>query len=137
MSHLQHINAYKEALIEKGITNPETQIDLVRTAYCCAFVRLFGDKMTPFDDRPEVMFYILSYWNETHPVNGSLVVATVKNFYLRMREGLITARGPMLLPIAQNAATQAHPDYFNIDGYDQLVQTLHQEATHKYTEIRG
>lgn len=134
MSHLDHINNYKIALIKEGVTDPETQIALVRTAYSCAFIRLFTQKNIPVSDRTDVMHYLLSYWNETFPVNGNFVISNVNGFYERLNSTLSNIRATTLLPITRDPIVEKHPLYYDVEGYDQLVETLVTEATHKYNQ---
>lgn len=137
MSHLAHINKYKINLIAKGITDPGEQIALVRNAYSFAFIQLFSVKPIPAESRNDIMSFVLSYWNETFPVNGNYVITDVNMFLNQVALKMGSIAGPVVLDLGKNAAAQKHPTYFEIDGFGDLVNTLYQEATHKYKEVQG
>lgn len=137
MSHLAHINKYKINLIAKGITEPTEQIALVRQAYSFAFVQLFTQQPIPQASRIDVMQYVLGYWNETFPVNGNYVITQVNLFLSQVALKLGSIAGPITLTLTDNDATKKHPTYFEVDGFRELVNTLYQEACHKYKEVQG
>lgn len=137
MSHLQHINAYKINLIKEKITSPEEQIALVRNAYVCAFVRLFTVENISAPERENVMQYLLAYWNETFPVNGNYVISLTKGFYEKLYSSLGNLDSNFAITINEDKVTKEYPEYFQIEGFKALVDTLTKEAIHKYREIKG
>lgn len=137
MSHLAHINAYKQSLIQAGITNPETQIVLTRTAYTCAFIRLFQQLQVPETDRRDVMIHILSYWNETFPVNGNIILGAVRGFQVRLYDAVASAKGNVFVEISQEQEVKDNPTFNDPDTYEALVQCLFEEAVHKYKQHKG
>lgn len=137
MSHLAHINKYKINLIAKGITEPTEQIALVRQAYGFAFVQLFTLQPIPSESRNDVMQFVLGYWNETFPVNGNYVITQVNMFMNQVNLKLGSIAGPITLTLTDNDVTKKHPNYAEIDGFRDLVNTLYQEARHKYKEVQG
>lgn len=131
MSHLKHINNYKKELIAAGITDPQTQINLSRTAYVSAFVQLIERHRIPEADRKDVMYFVLNYWNETFPVNGNIVVMQVNSFYDRLCEALC-AGGTIFVQLVNESSVTDHPTYCDFESYKLLVASLVEEAEHKY-----
>lgn len=137
MSHLSHINAYKQSLIDLNITNPYTQAALTRVAYACAFIRLFQQENIPQSDHKDIIFYLTSYWNETFPVNGNLVHGIVSNYYGRLYEYLATIKGNILLTLSLEEEVMKHPEYNDPATFHELVDALFEEAKFKYKEVEG
>lgn len=135
MSHLQHINDYKKVLIEKGIVDHKAQIALVRTAYVTAFIRFFQAKGIKQEDRKDIMFYLLSYWNETFPVNGNMVISLVTSFYTRLNQSLVDMKGNFYVNLVDDQYTTTYPEYNDPTEYCQLVDTLMGEINMKYSHI--
>lgn len=133
MSHLKHINDYKKDLINAGITDPTIQINLARTAYVSAFVRLFESRKVPAADRKDVMLYILNYWNETFPVNGNVVIIQVNSFYDRLCDALCRG-GNVFVQLVTESSVTDNPTYSDFDSYAALVDILYEEANHKYDQ---
>ena len=137
MSHVLHINNYKQHLITKGITNPEVQISLTRTAYVSALIRLIQQKCICEADRKDVVYHILSYWNEIFPVNGNMVYLGVKNFYTALYEATATVKGNVFVRVSIEPAALEHPDYNDDQTYDNLVDCLFNEALEQYQMQKG
>lgn len=137
MSHLKHINEYKQSLIKLGITNPEDQIVLTRAAYVCAFIRLFEQQQIPEIDHKDVVLYISNYWNEKFPINGNIVLSLVRGFYARLYESLTNVKGNVFIDISTEQAVKDNPSFNDPETFDTLVQCLLEEATHKYKEAKG
>lgn len=135
MSHLQCINEYKKVLIEKGVVDHKTQISLVRTAYVAAFVRFFQVKCIDKKDYKDIMFYMLSYWNETFPVNGNLVVSLVNSFYAKMHQSLVDIKGNIFINLVDDQYTTSYPEYNDPEEYEKLIETLFGEINVKYNQI--
>ena len=136
MSHLAHINTYKQSLIEAGITNPETQIVLTRAAYVCAFIRLFERYKVPESDHKDIVLYITSYWNETFPINGNVVLGLVRSFYTRLYEAMVNAKGNVFVDISTEQAVKDNSTFNDPASFETLVETLVEEAHHKYKQIK-
>lgn len=136
MSHLQHINTFKVELISKGVTHPEDQMGLTRTAYTCAFIRFFTGKCVPDCEHKPVMEYMLGYWNETFPVNGPFVIGSVRSFFLRLSGELTQAKGMVSVPVSKEKVIDVYPEYSTLVSYEALVKTLVLEIEHKYPHIK-
>lgn len=137
MSHLQHINTFKMDLIKQGITNPEDQIGLARTAYTCAFVRFLTAHHVPEQEHKKVMEFMLGYWNETFPVNGPFVIGSVRSFFLRLYSAINHVRGVVVIDVSKEKVIEVYPDYCTLVSYEDLVKTLVMEIEHKYPQIKG
>ena len=137
MSHLHFINVYKEDLIKAGVTNPVTQIALTRTAYTCAFIRLFTQLGVNAEDRQSIMSTILSEWNEITPVNGNQVIATVLSFYQKLYSEMATAKGNIFVTISNEQVVTDNPTFNDYPSYEALVEYLITEAVRKYNRIKG
>jgi hypothetical protein len=137
MSHLAHIVKYKERLINNGICDPNTQIKIVQTCYVKALIsiaainKLSSTNMTKFNN------YILSYWNETTPVDGFLVNSLVARFYHELETSLIKMDQGERLIVSVIPAIDVPEgiDYYTIDGYTAIIDTLKIEATCKLNEF--
>lgn len=131
MSHLNHINEYKKALLAAGIDCPMDQQALVRAAYISALIRLISSKAVPAIDRKDVIFNSLNQWNEIFPVNGNLVYGQVTGFYDRLNSALCLGCD-VFVKLSSEEAVSEHPSYSDVEGYQELVQCLFNEAETHY-----
>lgn len=134
MSHLAHINTFKVALINAGVTSPEDQTELVRSAYTLALVRVIHGKCIPIEDRRDFLCHVLSYWNETFPVEGNLVIHRVMQFFQELDTRLNTLNGNLYVPLIHSDLLTKCPTFSEMDGYGSLVNCLFEEASRKYVK---
>lgn len=134
MSHLAHINTFKVALINAEITSPQEQTDLVRSAYVLALVRVIHSKGIPVEDRRDFLCHVLSYWNETFPVEGNLVIHRVMQFFQELDTRLNTLNGNLYVPLIHSDLLTKCPTFSEMDGYQSLVNCLFEEASRKYVK---
>lgn len=137
MSHLAHIVKLKQNLIAEGVTNPEHQIQIARTAYVKALIvanhanRLNQEKSIEFDR------YVLSYWNETTPVNGLQVMKHIGDFYRTLHGFMdqVFTTDSMDIPIVERVETPINLDYTKLETYAALIQQLVDEANYKLPQF--
>ncbi|EBY9764032.1 hypothetical protein D5W64_13040 [Salmonella enterica subsp. enterica serovar Saintpaul] len=137
MSHLAHIVRFKQSLINEGLTDPNLQIEIVRTAYVKALITVgYGNKL---DQEQCIQFnrYILSYWNEVTPVNGLLVMTMIGNFFRALEAALNKpfTFNKLKLEVVPKIDTPIDADWEDMETYRDLVQTLVDEANHKLPQF--
>lgn len=136
MSHLAHIVKLKQDLIANNVVSPEIQIAIARTAYVKALIHV--NSVNKLDEEQCVQFnrFVLSYWNETTPVNGQLVIATIGRFFRALDAFLgktITANN-LEVPIV-DAIEGTDFKWETLESYSALVQTLITEGKHKLEQF--
>lgn len=140
MSHLAHIVEFKKSLITEGITNPDLQIQLVRTAYVKALITVGNANKLDKQQCIDFNRFVLGYWNETTPVNGLAVAAAVGAFYRKL-EGFLNntfTDNELNIDIVDKVELPLEVKYTELETYRNLVQTLVDEANHKlpqYIEV--
>lgn len=142
MSHLAHIVKLKQDLIGLGVVSPETQINIVQTAYSKALLNVTGAIEMTDEVRYGFVRWILSYWNDVTPNKGNLILAQVADFYRNLdRIFNETLTGDVvILKVTPTVEAAGDVKYTELDSYGALVQTLVDEARHKlpqYTETNS
>lgn len=137
MSHLAHIVNFKKSLITEGITNPELQIELVRTAYTKALITVGSANKLDKQQCIDFNRFVLSYWNETTPVNGLVVMAQVGNFYRALEAFLNNTftDNKLKIDITPKVELPLDVKYTELETYRDLVQILVDEANHKLPQF--
>lgn len=132
MSHLDHIVKVKQDLIEKGVTNPQKQIDVIRTAYVKALIVVNQANHLNEEDCVDFNRYILGYWNETTPVAGHMVMTLVGNFFraLQKATGEIFIGNTIEIEVCPKIEGVS-VDFAELETYKNLISTLIGEANHK------
>ncbi|QDB70261.1 hypothetical protein CF8_0093 [Aeromonas phage CF8] len=136
MSHLTHIVAVKQSLIALGVTDPTKQIDIVRTAYVRALFSAKSQLNVPSEYQGDFYRYMLSYWNETHPVAGNLVVAEITRFNGQLQSAIDNI-GSLEKIKVEIAPVEYEGKVTEIAGYKELVDTLVGESAHKYPHFKS
>ena len=134
MSHLAHIVTFKKTLIADGITDPKLQIDLTRSAYVRALIALKCKANIDNKDYKSFFNHVLSYWNETSPVAGSLVVSEVIHFFAVLDKTLSNVGEVEVIQVPVTTAPEL-PDgkkLTEMASYTDLVNALLVEASEKY-----
>lgn len=134
MSHLAHIVTFKKTLIADGITDPKLQIDLTRSAYVRALIALKCKANIDNKDYKPFFNHVLSYWNETSPVAGSLVVSEVIHFFAVLDKALNNVGEVEVIQVPVTTAPEL-PDGKKLTemvSYTDLVTALMTEASDKY-----
>lgn len=137
MSHLAHIVKFKQALISEGLTDPNLQVELVRTSYVKALITVgYANKL---NEEQCIQFnrYILSYWNEVTPVNGLLVMTMIGNFCRALEAALNRpfTFNKLKLDVVPKIETPIESKWEDLESYQALVQTLVDEANHKLPQF--
>lgn len=135
MSHVKAINDYKAELLLSGITEPDVQSALVRTAYISVFIQLIERYSIPKEDQKDVMFHILNKWNEIFPVNGNIVFGQVNSFYTRLKAEIANG-GNVFVQLSTDSQVTDHPTYTDFESYKELMVVLYGEAEHMYKKIQ-
>lgn len=133
MSHLQHIVRFKQSLLSEGISAPDLQIEIVRTAYVKALITIgYGNNLNQ-EQCIQFNRYILSYWNEVTPVNGLLVMTMVGNFCRALKAHLERpfTENKLKLEVCPKIELPIECKWDELETYKDLVQTLVDEANHK------
>lgn len=132
MSHLDHIVKLKQELIGAEVMNPQSQIDIVRTTYVKALVSVASSNKMSENDRIEFSKYILSYWNETTPVAGHVVMTFVGQFFRTLESKLngVLTDNELVVEVAPQVEDVKFK-YSELDSYKTLIQTLIDEANKK------
>lgn len=133
MSHLAHIVALKSALIAEGVGSPDQQIAIVQTTYVKALITVSCRNDLCGKDRLAFNKHILSYWNETTPVNGLAVINTINNFYRDLENAFNNTfvEDKVKLVVTQEVETPLKSKYTELEAYRSLIQTLVDEACHR------
>lgn len=134
MSHLAHIVTFKKTLIAEGVTDPKFQIELTRSAYVRALISFKCKSGIDGKDASHFYNYILSYWNETSPVAGSLVVSEVTFFFSSLDKALNNVGEVEMIqvPVSTVAELPEGKKLTEMASYTELVNALCQEAIQKY-----
>lgn len=137
MSHLAHIVKLKQNLIAEGVTNPEIQIAIARTAYVKALITVNCANKLDEEKCIEFNRYVLSYWNETTPVNGLLVMKMIGDFFRKMESFLkqTFVDNELKLEVTPVVENPADLDYTKLEPYQSLVQQLVDEANFKLPQF--
>ncbi|UQT02838.1 hypothetical protein SUREIYA_02430 [Serratia phage vB_SmaM-Sureiya] len=137
MSHLAHIVKLKQNLIAEGVTNPETQIAIARTAYVKALITVNTSNKLDEEQCIEFNRYVLSYWNETTPVNGLIVMKTIGDFFRNLDNFLQHTFTDCVLKIqiVPYVENPADLEYTELETYKSLVQQLVDEANYKLPQF--
>lgn len=138
MSHLSHIVKLKQDLIGNDVKNPEAQIAIVRTAYVKALISI--NSAFKMDEEECINFnrFILSYWNETTPVNGHLVMSAVGNFFRALEATLNGSLVDNKLKIEiTGKVDDVEFDFVKLESYADLISALKGEAVHKLEQFRA
>lgn len=135
MSHLDHIVKLKQELISKGVTNAQKQIDVARTCYVKALIAVNCGQKLDEPDCIDFNKYILSYWNETTPVAGHMVMTMVGNFFRNLQKctGTIFTGDKVEIEVTPKVEG-VEIDYTELETYKQVIQTLIDEANHKLAQ---
>uniref|UniRef100_A0AAU8KX74 Uncharacterized protein n=1 Tax=Pantoea phage Survivor TaxID=3232176 RepID=A0AAU8KX74_9CAUD len=139
MSHLDHIVRLKQELIREGINEPEVQIEIARGAYVKALITHACKHDMCEDERIAFHKYILSYWNETTPVQGHVVLSQVGNFFRALKkcvDGVLISNDIKLevIPAVKGAGEKK---YTELATYSLLIETLLAEADHKLPQFNA
>lgn len=137
MSHLDHIVKLKQELIREGIVCPNAQSDIATGAYAKALITHSAKNEMSEDQRIAFHKYILSYWNETTPNKGHVILATVGNFCRALRRcvaGTLTAN-ELVLPVVPEVEGVAAKKYIELPSYAMLIETLVAEADKKLPQF--
>lgn len=81
MSHLPHVFAYKQALIEQGITCPVKLANLVNEPFANAIMRDHfkrSEHLGISEAQENRLWAKLDCWNKISPINAQLIFQTVK-----------------------------------------------------------
>ena len=134
MSHLAHIVTFKKTLIADGITDPKLQIDLTRSAYVRALISLKHKSTIDGKDFKPFCSHVLSYWNETSPVAGSLVVSEVIHFFAVLDKALNNVGEVEVIQVPVTTAPELTEGkkLTEMASYTDLVTALMTEASDKY-----
>lgn len=125
MSHLAKVVAIKEQLIKDGIPNPTKQAAIVRTAYVRALAIFHRKHLSKPEHCRDFNEYILGYWNETSPINGSLILAEFQALEARIQHALFTMCEHMKVEFEITPCEEAGElKYVDIPSYKELVDTL-------------
>lgn len=135
MSHLAHIVTVKQSLIAQGVTDPIKQIEVVRTAYVRALFMVKNKLNIPVQHQGDFYRYLLSYWNEVHPVAGNLVIAEITHFNGQLNQAInnIASVDKIVIEIAP---IEFEGSVVEIPGYADLVETMVKEAESKYKDFQ-
>lgn len=93
MSHLPHVLAYKNKLVELGITCPKQLAHFALEPYATAIIRKhfkFSTSIGLSIDEEEAVWAQLDRWNKVSPINGAFVFETVKHRMNSLRAALNT-----------------------------------------------
>lgn len=96
MSHLPHVFAYKQALIEQGITCPVELAKLVTEPVVTAIIRDHFRRSEIIGltvEQEERIWGKLDCWNKISPINAQLAFQTVKHRLNDLRANLIKHGG--------------------------------------------
>lgn len=134
MSHLAHIVTFKKTLIADGITDPKLQIELTRSAYVRALISLKHQSAIDGKDFKPFCNHVLSYWNETSPVAGSLVVSEVIHFFAVLDKALsnVGEMEVIQVPVTTAPELPEGKKLTEMASYTDLVNALLVEASEKY-----
>lgn len=138
MSHLAHIVALKQALISNGVTNPVAQIEIVRTCYVKALISVHQQNPMPEQKCWDYTRYILSYWNETTPVEGNKVISEIGNFLRALENALNgTIVDNKLKLVITPVPEGVEFDFTKLEQYASVINTLKAEAIKKLSQFEG
>lgn len=135
MSHVAAIIDYKKELLTNGVTDPELQIEFVRTAYISALIRLLTKYDVNKEDRKEYLQKVLSYWNEVYPVDGNIIILEIENFYRRLRTSLLGVKSDLFVKLVTNDSFTKFPEFNDLETYNSLVNIIYSEAESKYNSF--
>ena len=135
MSHVAAIINYKKELLSNGVTDPELQIEFVRTAYISALIRLLTKYDVNKEDRKEYLQKVLSYWNEVYPVDGNIIILEIENFYRRLRTSLLGVKSDLFVKLVTNDSFTKFPEFNDLETYNSLVNIIYSEAESKYNSF--
>lgn len=138
MSHLAHDITVKQALIAAGVTNPTVQTDTTRSAYVRALASFDQSGKTTKGELADFYQSILSYWNETSPIKGALIIAELRKFnadLIRQMSNLGTVEGlkvdfPRPVDLPENIKVH------ELDGFPEMVQALIDDCNKKLAHWR-
>jgi hypothetical protein len=138
MSHLAHIVKLKQDLLGLGVTSPEVQDGIAQTAYSKALLNVTGSVEMDDDTRFKFCRWILSYWNNTTPNKGNLIVSQVADFYRNLKQVFNkTITGDVvILPIVATVEAAGEVKYTELESYEAVVQSLIDEARHKLPQFK-
>lgn len=139
MSHLDHIVKLKQELIREEILAPEVQSEIATGAYVKALITHAAKHEMCEDERIAFHKYILSYWNETTPNKGHLILAQVGNFFRCMRRcvsGVLTSN-ELVVEVVPAIKGVADKKYIELPSYAMLIETLVAEADKKLPQFKA
>lgn len=93
MSHLPHVLAYKNKLVELGISCPEQLAQFALEPYTNAILRTHFSKCSSLglnEDEEDRVWQQLDRWNKVTPINGAFIFQSVKTRINGIRASLIT-----------------------------------------------
>lgn len=93
MSHLPHVLAYKNKLVELGIKDPVQLANFALEPYASAIIRNHFKKCNALglsEDEEHRVWGQLDCWNKVSPINGAFVFETVKYRLNTLRASLVT-----------------------------------------------
>lgn len=132
MSHLAHIITVKKSLNTAGITSIEEQERIVTSAYIKTLIRVRNHNKNmevPYDD---FMRRILSYWNETYPVKGGVIITCVNKFFIDLNSAVNdNVESSSIVVGIPGCDFESDIKSEDIDGYKTLIETLYSEANRK------
>lgn len=137
MSHLAHIVKLKGDLIAEGVSSPEQQIAIAQTTYVKALITVASGNKLDVDARVAFNKYVLSYWNETTPVNGLLVITAINNFYRDLANAInnVFVEDKIKLDVTGKVETPLNTKYTELESYRALIQTLVDDANQKLPQF--
>lgn len=139
MSHLDHIVKLKQELIREEIMAPDVQAEITTGAYVKALITHACKHDMCEDERIAFHKYILSYWNETTPNKGHLILAQVGNFFRSLRkcvDGVLTSN-EIKLEVVPEVKGAGEKKYVELPAYAMLIETLVGEADKKLAHFKA
>lgn len=139
MSHLDHIVRLKQELIREGINEPEVQMEITTGAYVKALVTHACKHDMCEDERIAFHKYILSYWNETTPNKGHLILAQSSNFFRCLRKCVsgVLLENEIKLEVVPAVKGAGEKKYVELPTYSMLIETLVAEADKKLGQFKA
>lgn len=122
MSHIQHILNLKEALEEKGLTNVNSQNDVVDEAFVRTLVASHACSGLSPDAFADGAWEMLDKWNSIAPIPAQRYIQTFFHRTNQLNESLKTSGVPFT----------SHLNFFNPEGSDDQV---HLEAVAEFGEL--
>lgn len=128
MSHLPHVFAYKQALIEQGITCPVVLANMVNEPFANAIIRDHFQRTERLGidvDQEDRLWAKLDCWNKVSPINAQLIFQTVKARLNLIRTSLIrTGTVPATKFTQLVAVGEVNVDVAQNGKFEELVEFL-------------